>query len=70
MIVIDPKKRITKKFENCNMFILGEVRKIPEVTLSLIPQDGRWCMSFDEYNRIANDIHEQLRHRRKVKYKG
>ena len=65
----DPYRRVTKKFQNKKMFILGEYRVIPEITMSITPRDKRWALSFDEYNRICDDIHEELKRKRKVRYK-
>lgn len=64
---IDPRNRIYKTFKNLRIEILGEIRTIPEVKLTLVPMEGKWSMSFDEYNRIANDIHLELKKKRKVR---
>lgn len=60
---------IKMKFENYNMFVFGELRKIPLVELYMHTKDGRWCMSLDEYNRIVGDIDEELKRKRNVRYK-
>ncbi len=57
---------VKKKFKDMKMDILGKMRVIPELELTL-NADGAVTMSFDEYNRIANNIHETLREQRKVR---
>ena len=48
--------------------ILGDIREIPEIHITRDAQ-GRVCMSFDEYRRIEEYVHWQLKKRRKVRYK-
>ncbi len=57
---------VKKKFKDVEMDILGKVRLIPELELTL-NADGTVTMSFDEYNRIANDIHMKLRTQRRMR---
>jgi len=57
--------RVWQTFKDVKMHILGEIREVAEVRLSFT-HDGRWSISFDEYNRIADVIHHQLRRKRKV----
>ena len=57
--------RVYQTFKDVRMDILGEIRHVEEVKLSMT-SDGRWSISFDEYNRIADIIHHQLRRKRKV----
>lgn len=60
--------RYKVKLENQEMEILGDIRTIPEVNVT-ITGDGRMNMSFDEYHRIADWVHEELKRKRKVRYK-
>jgi hypothetical protein len=61
--------RVRVTHENIEMDILGEIRPIREVRVSYVKNANGTvsrCMSFDEYNRIADDIHRMLRAKRKV----
>jgi hypothetical protein len=61
--------RVTQTLHDVEMDILGAVRKIKEVRVSYTKNDDGTvsrCMSFQEYNRIADDIHRELRRQRKV----
>lgn len=61
--------RIEKTLKNVQMDILGAIRTIPEVKVSYTKnRDGSYsrCISLGEYNRIADEIHRQLRAQRRV----
>lgn len=61
--------RVNITHEDVKMDILGDIRDIPAVKVSYVKNaDGTVsrCMSFQEYNRIADEIHRQLRAKRKV----
>ena len=61
--------RINVTHENIEMDILGDIRPIRQARVSYVKNaDGTVsrCMSFDEYNSIADDIHRMLRAKRKV----
>jgi hypothetical protein len=61
--------RVSVTHNDVEMDILGDIRPIREARVSYVKNaDGTVsrCMSFDEYNRIADDIHRMLRARRKV----
>lgn len=60
MKTIDPKERIYRTFENIQMNALGKTVTIPKIVLSMIPEDGKWCISFDEYNRVTDNIRLEL----------
>lgn len=64
-MVQDKGIRVWQTLKNVKMFILGEVREVAEVKVSFT-HDGQWSITFDEYNRIAGVIHEELRKKRKV----
>ena len=68
-MIQDKGIRVKVTLKDVQMDILGEIRTIPEVNVTYT-KDGLGridrCMSFDEYNRIADDIHRELRRRRKV----
>lgn len=60
---------VYQTLKNVQMDILGEIRTVAEARVSYTRDgDGKVhrCMSFEEYNRIANVIHQELRARRKV----
>jgi len=59
-------KSTKKKFKDVKMDILGKVRKVDEIELTL-NIDGTVSLSFDEYNRISNEIHMRLRRKRNVR---
>lgn len=60
--------RIYRTLKNVKMDILGEIRTIEEVRVSYIMSEGGLtrCISFEEYGRIADEIHRQLRNKRRV----
>ena len=61
--------RVTRVLKNVQMDILGAIRTIPEVKVSYTRNaDGSYarCISFEEFNKIADDIHRQLRAQRRV----
>lgn len=61
--------RINVTHNDIEMDILGDVRPIREARVSYVKNaDGTVsrCMSFDEYNRISDEIHRMLRAKRKV----
>jgi hypothetical protein len=61
--------RVTVTHNDIEMDILGDIRPIREAKVSYVKNaDGTVsrCMSFDEYNKIADDIHRMLRAKRKV----
>ena len=61
--------RINQTLENVEMDILGDIRPIREARVSYVKNADNTvsrCMSFSEYNRIADDIHRMLRAKRKV----
>lgn len=65
----DRYARVYQTLKDVKMDILGEIRTIPEVKVSYTTDSNggvHRCISFDEYSRIAEDIHQQLRHKRKV----
>ena len=61
----DKTLRVFHTLKDVKMNILGDVRTIPEVRVSY-DVDGHMYLSFDEHNRIADDIHQQLRKQRRV----
>lgn len=68
-MIQDKGIRVYQTLKDVQMDILGEIRTIPEVRVSYtVDGQGRVhrCMSFEEYNRIADDIHRELRAKRKV----
>lgn len=68
-MIQDKGVRIYKTLKNVEMDILGEIRLIPEVRVSYVKNyDGTIdrCISIDEYQRISDDIHQELRKRRRV----
>lgn len=61
--------RVYQTLKDVEMDILGEVRLIPEVRVSYVKNaDGSIsrCISFDEYQRISDEIHRKLRAKRRV----
>lgn len=68
-MIQDKSIRVYQTLKNVEMDILGEIRLIPEVRVSYV-RDGNGkvsrCISFEEWNRIADDIHRELRAKRKV----
>jgi len=66
---VQEDRLIKMKFENYRMMVFGELRKIPVVELYMHTKDGKWCMSFEEYNRIVGEVNEIIRRRRNVRYK-
>lgn len=61
--------RIPVTHENVEMDILGDIRLLNEVKVSYVKNADNTvsrCMSFDEYNKLSDEIHRQLRARRKV----
>ena len=61
--------RINVVHNDIEMDILGDIRPIREARVSYVKNaDGTVsrCMSFDEYNRIGDEIHRMLRAKRKV----
>lgn len=63
------RERIFVTHENIEMDILGDIRPIREARVSYVRNADNTisrCMSFDEYNKIGDEIHRQLRARRKV----
>lgn len=68
-MIQDKGIRVYQTLENVKMDILGDIREIPSVKVSYTRNaDGTIsrCISFQEYNRIADEIHRQLRAKRKV----
>jgi len=68
-MIQDKGVRIYKTLKNVEMDILGEIRVIPEVRVSYVKNyDGTIdrCISIDEYQRIFDEIHQELRKRRRV----
>lgn len=65
----DKGVRVQQVLKDVQMDILGEIRTIPEVKVTYT-KDGNGnisrCISLEEYNRIADDIHRELRAKRKV----
>lgn len=62
-------ERINRTLNNVDMDILGEIRPIREARVSYVKNANGTvsrCMAFDEYNRIGDEIHRQLRAKRKV----
>jgi len=62
-------ERITRTLKNAKMDILGSLRTIPEVKVSYtqnVSGSITRCISLEEYNRIADEIHRILRAQRKV----
>lgn len=68
-MIQDKGIRVYQTLQNVQMHILGEVRTISEVKVSYT-RDGRGnvsrCISFEEWNRISDEIHRQLRAKRRV----
>jgi hypothetical protein len=68
-MIQDKSIRVYQTLKDVKMDILGEIRVIPEVRVSYV-MDGNGavsrCISFEEYNRIADDIHRMLRAKRRV----
>lgn len=65
----DKGVRVYRTLKNVEMDILGEIRLIPEVRVSYVRNgDGTIsrCISIDEYQRIADEIHQELRRKRRV----
>jgi len=65
----DRSERFYRTLKDVEMHILGEVRVIPEVKVSYTKDaNGNYnrCISFQEYNRIADEVHRMLRSRRRV----
>ncbi len=61
--------RVNVTHEDVQMDILGDIRTVPTAKVSYVKEaNGKIsrCMSFQEYNRIADEIHRQLRAKRKV----
>ena len=61
----DKTVRTHQTLKDVKMNILGDVRTIAEVKVSY-DVDGRMYLSFDEHNRIADEIHQALRRQRRV----
>ena len=61
----DKTVRTHQTLKDVKMNILGDVRTIAEVKVSY-DVDGRMYLSFDEHNRIADEIHQTLRRQRRV----
>lgn len=69
--MLEKGQRIYKTLKDVEMDILGDIRKISEVKVSYTRDSQgkvQRCMSFDEYNRISDDIHHELKHKRRVYY--
>ena len=68
-MIQDKGIRVYQTLKDVKMDILGEIRDIAEVRVSYT-KDGQGkvnrCISFEEYNRIADEIHRQLRAKRRV----
>ena len=65
----DRSSRVYQTLKDVEMFVLGAVRVIPEVKVSytLNAKGGTdMNISFQEYNRIADDVHRMLRNKRRV----
>jgi len=61
--------RVQVTHEDVQMDILGDIRTIASVKVSYTKEaNGKVTrsMSFQEYNRIADEIHRQLRAKRRV----
>lgn len=61
--------RVHVTHENVQMDILGDIRPIQSVKVSYTKSgDGKVqrCMSFQEYGRIADEVHRMLRAKRRV----
>lgn len=68
-MIQDKGIRVYQTLENVEMDILGAIRVIPSIKVSYTRNaDGTVsrCISFQEYNRVADEIHRQLRAKRKV----
>jgi len=68
-MIQDRTVRVYQTLKDVKMEILGEVRVIPEVRVSYVMDDNgkvSRCISFEEYNRIADEIHRMLRAKRRV----
>lgn len=67
--ILEKRSRVFQTLKDVQMDILGEMRTIPEIRVSYTKDgEGRInrCISFDEWNRISDEIHRELRERRKV----
>ena len=68
-MIQDNGLRVLQTLKDVQMDILGKIRTIPEVRVSYT-KDGNGnvqrCISFEEYNRIADEIHRELRAQRRV----
>jgi hypothetical protein len=67
--MVDHGPRFKKTFKDVEMDILGDIRLIEELTIEFVRNaDGTYSrtMSFQEHARIADEIHRQLRAKRRV----
>lgn len=60
--------RVNVTHEDVKMDILGDVRNVTAKVSYVKEANGKIsrCMSFQEYNRIADVIHHELRAKRRV----
>lgn len=61
--------RVEQVLKDVKMDILGKIRTIAEVKVSYTKNGNGTisrCISFEEYNRIADQIHRELRAKRRV----
>jgi hypothetical protein len=68
-MIQDKGIRVYQTLKDVEMDILGEIRVISEVRVSYtVDGNGKVsrCISFEEYNRIADEIHRMLRAKRRV----
>jgi hypothetical protein len=66
---LEKRERMYVTHENIEMDILGDIRPIREARVSYVKNADNTvsrCMSFDEFNKIGDEIHRQLRAKRKV----
>lgn len=65
----DNSKRVYQTLKDVKMDILGEIRIISEVRVSYTKNSKgeiSRCISFDEMTRISDEIHRELRAKRRV----
>lgn len=68
-MIQDKGVRIYQTLKDVEVDILGEARLIPELKVSYtMDGDGKVsrCISFEEWNKISDDINRMLRARRRV----
>jgi len=68
-MIQDKGIRVYQTLQDVEMDILGDIRTIKEMRVSYVKNANNTvsrCISFQEYNRIADEIHQELRRQRKV----